>query len=449
MEQQAKNYDIKVPKGTRDHEPADMFIREETFATITKCFKRHGAVPIDTPVFELKDVLTDKYGEDSKLIFELADQGEGEKLALRYDLTVPFARYVATHGLKNMKRYHIGKVYRRDEPYMTRGRYREFYQCDYDIAGTYDPMLPDADCLKLVCETLTELKVGEFSVRLSHRKILDGIFEVCEVPENLYRTISSAVDKLDKKTFAEVKEEMIQKGVTASVADKIGTYVKLAGSPLEVLAKLKEDSIMSNKSAAMGVNDLQLLFSYLGDMKCLRFISFDLSLARGLDYYTGVIFEAIHLSKDAEGIGSILGGGRYDDLVGKFSSQKVPSVGFSVGVERILAEKKKRLLVQQVSPTRVFVAAVHVPVGERLKVCCELWDADIATEFTYENDPRIAKQYEKANNLNIPWVITIGEDELAKNIISIKNMVTGQQEVVKRKELGFAMKSLLRRENKN
>jgi len=426
-----------------------MFIREETFHTIIQCFKRHGALPIDTPVFELKDVLTDKYGEDSKLIYDLADQGEGEKLALRYDLTVPFARYVATHGLKHMKRYHLGKVYRRDEPYMTKGRYREFWQCDYDIAGTYDPMLPDADCLKLASEVLTELDVGKFTIRLSHRKILDGIFEISKVPESLFRPISSAVDKLDKKTWEEVKEEMIQKGITGPVADKIGTYVLTSGSPKEVLAKLKIDKeLTSNQSAKKGIDDLALLFSYLEVMEGLQFISFDLSLARGLDYYTGVIFEAIHLSEEAKGIGSILGGGRYDDLVGKFSSHQVPSVGFSVGIERILAEKKKQKTVQETC-TKILVAGVGVPVEERLKLCCELWQANIPTEFVYEVEPRVAKQFEKANSSAIPWVLTIGEEELSQGKVSIKNMITGQQEIVKRGELIGTMKILMKMKKKD
>jgi len=443
------SFEVKVPKGTRDHDPADMFVREETFATIVRCFKLHGAVPIDTPVFELKDVLTNKYGEDSKLIYELADQGEGEKLALRYDLTVPFARYVATHGLKQMKRYHIGKVYRRDEPYMTKGRFREFFQCDYDIAGSYDPMLPDADCLKLACEILEELNVGKFVIRLSHRKILDGIFEISEVPESLFRPISSAVDKLDKKAWDEVKEEMIQKGISEKVADRVGTYVKLSGSPIETLEKIKGDKdLMSNPSAVLGIKELGLLFSYLEAMNCLQFISFDLSLARGLDYYTGVIFEAIHLSEDAKGIGSILGGGRYDDLVGKFSSHQVPSVGFSVGIERILAEKKKRQTTVKETATRVLVAGVRVSATERLKLCCELWRSNIPTEFVYEEDPRIAKQFEKANNSNIPWVVTIGEAELQQNLVSIKNMETGEQETVMRSEMVLTLRALLKKKSK-
>ena len=183
-------------------------------------FKRHGAETIDTPIFELKEVLTGKYGEDSKLIYDLKDQG-GEILSLRYDLTVPFARYVAMNKIAQIKRYHIGKVYRRDNPSISRGRYREFYQCvskkalivnvilsqddtaqysfqDFDIAGAYDAMIPDAECVKIVKEILESLEVGKFVVKVNHRQILDGIFEVCGVSSDMFRTICSSVDKLDK-----------------------------------------------------------------------------------------------------------------------------------------------------------------------------------------------------------------------------------------------------------
>ncbi|NIG61851.1 histidine--tRNA ligase, cytoplasmic isoform X1 [Pontoporia blainvillei] len=181
-----------------------MAVREKVFDVIISCFKRHGAEVIDTPVFELKETLTGKYGEDSKLIYDLKDQG-GELLSLRYDLTVPFARYLAMNKLTNIKRYHIAKVYRRDNPAMTRGRYREFYQCvsmgagwDFDIAGQFDPMIPDAECLKIMCEILSSLQIGDFLVKVNDRRILDGTFAVCGVPDSKFRTICSSVDKLDK-----------------------------------------------------------------------------------------------------------------------------------------------------------------------------------------------------------------------------------------------------------
>mmetsp|Transcript_5824 Transcript_5824/g.24509 ORF Transcript_5824/g.24509 Transcript_5824/m.24509 type:complete len:222 (-) Transcript_5824:1990-2655(-) len=196
----------KVPKGTRDFDPQEMAIRERAFSIVTSVFKRHGAVAIDTPVFELKDILVDQYGEDSKLIYDIADQG-GEILSLRYDLTVPFARYLASHRITNMKRYHISRVYRRDQPSIERGRFREFYQCDLDIAGEYPSMVPDSEILKVLIELLQELssvsefhrrRLGNYVVKISNRKILDGVFKVCGVEEKDLRPISSSIDKLDK-----------------------------------------------------------------------------------------------------------------------------------------------------------------------------------------------------------------------------------------------------------
>merc|ERR1719189_3112305 len=195
---------LKTAKGARDFQPEQMAIREKVLNKIINVFKRHDAETIDTPVFELKEVLTGKYGEDSKLIYDLKDQG-GEILSLRYDLTVPFARYVAMNGLVNVRRYQIAKVYRRDNPSMSRGRYREFYQCDFDIAGQYDLMLPDAECILIVKEILSKLQLGDFVIKVNHRKILDGIFELCGVPSAMFRTICSAVDKLDKATHSAKK----------------------------------------------------------------------------------------------------------------------------------------------------------------------------------------------------------------------------------------------------
>lgn len=187
----------KVPKGTRDMLPVQMTIRNKAMTTIKQVFLRHGAVEIDTPVFELRETLTGKYGEDSKLIYDLQDQG-GELLSLRYDLTVPFARYLAMKNIQNIKRFHIAKVYRRDQPAMNKGRYREFYQCDFDIAGAYGAMVPDAEALNVMSEILTLLNIGKFEIKLNHRKLLDAMVELSGSPKEKFKPICSAIDKLDK-----------------------------------------------------------------------------------------------------------------------------------------------------------------------------------------------------------------------------------------------------------
>jgi hypothetical protein len=187
----------KIPKGTRDFTPLQTSIRKKAFQIITDVFLKHGAVEIDTPVFELKETLTGKYGEDSKLIYDLQDQG-GELLSLRYDLTVPFARYLAIKNISNIKRYHIAKVYRRDNPVMSKGRFREFYQCDFDIAGNYDVMLPDAEVVKVIDEILRNLKIGPFVIKVNNRKLLDAMVELSGAPKQKFKQICSAIDKLDK-----------------------------------------------------------------------------------------------------------------------------------------------------------------------------------------------------------------------------------------------------------
>merc|ERR1712223_545272 len=315
---------LKTAKGTRDFQPEQMAVRENVLKKIVKVFKVHGAVTIDTPVFELKEVLTGKYGEDSKLIYDLRDQG-GEILALRYDLTVPFARYVAMNKVEKIKRYQIAKVYRRDQPSISRGRYREFYQCDFDIAGSYDPMVADAECVKIVKDILNSMDVGKFAIKVNHRQILDGIFEVCGVAPDMFRTICSSVDKLDKSPWEEVKKEMVEeKNLDSAIADKIGQYVKRSGGQDLIDELLASELGQKSKSAKAGLEDMKLFLNYSDIFGCADVVSFDLSLARGLDYYTGIIYEAVLTddNKDDKGeeirVGSVAGGGRYDKLVGMF-----------------------------------------------------------------------------------------------------------------------------------
>lgn len=232
--------------------------------TLSAVFERHGGQELDTPVFELKEILSGKYGEESKLIYDLQDQG-GELCSLRYDLTVPFARWLAMNSnYSQVSRYQIAKVYRRDQPAISRGRYREFYQCEFDIAGEYEPMTPDAETLLIIVEAFEALQM-EITIKINHRRILDGIFTVAGVPENRIRAISSAVDKLDKLPWSAVKQEMVeQKGLSESVADQIGQSVQSCGTFAEILCLLKADGRMAaNEDVKFGIEDMTLLFSYL------------------------------------------------------------------------------------------------------------------------------------------------------------------------------------------
>uniref|UniRef100_A0AAF6Z639 Histidine--tRNA ligase, cytoplasmic n=1 Tax=Bos taurus TaxID=9913 RepID=A0AAF6Z639_BOVIN len=403
---------LKTPKGTRDYSPRQMAVREKVFDVIISCFKRHGAEVIDTPVFELKETLTGKYGEDSKLIYDLKDQG-GELLSLRYDLTVPFARYLAMNKLTNIKRYHIAKVYRRDNPAMTRGRYREFYQCVND------------------------------------RRILDGMFAICGVPDSKFRTICSSVDKLDKVSWEEVKNEMVgEKGLAPEVADRIGDYVQQHGGVSLVEQLLQDPKLSQNKQALEGLGDLKLLFEYLTLFGIADKISFDLSLARGLDYYTGVIYEAVLLQPPARageeplGVGSVAAGGRYDGLVGMFDpkGRKVPCVGLSIGVERIFSIVEQRLeaLEEKVrtTETQVLVASAQKKLlEERLKLISELWDAGIKAELLYKKNPKLLNQLQYCEETGIPLVAIIGEQELKDGVIKLRSVASREEVDVRREDL--------------
>ncbi|XP_012278238.1 histidine--tRNA ligase, cytoplasmic isoform X2 [Orussus abietinus] len=432
---------LKTPKGTRDYNPEQMALRLGVLDKIVTVFKRHGAETIDTPIFELKEVLTGKYGEDSKLIYDLKDQG-GEILALRYDLTVPFARYLAMNKITNIKRYHIAKVYRRDNPAMTKGRYREFYQCDFDIAGQYDLMIPDAECLRIVSEALNSLDLGPYLIKMNHRCLLDGIFAACGVPHDKFRTICSSVDKLDKSPWEEVRKEMVEeKQLDATVADRIGTYVSKQGS-VELVSELRKDDIlMKQKSAIQGLEAMELLFKYCDLYKVTNKVIFDLSLARGLDYYTGVIYEAV-LTGDDVGVGSVAGGGRYDNLVGMFDPKKktVPCVGVSIGVERIFSVLESKLenkgLKTRTAEVQVFIASAQKNLHEeRMRILVDLWEGGLKAEQSFKKNPKILGQLQHCEDNGIPLAVIIGESELARGEVTLREVKSRVEKAVPRARL--------------
>ncbi|CAH8498641.1 unnamed protein product [Schistosoma turkestanicum] len=492
-------YNLKVPKGTRDRDPLQMTILEGVFNTIIQCFKRHDAVTIDTPVFELKEVLSGKYGEESKLIYDLQDQG-GEALSLRYDLTVPFARYVAMHKIKSIKRYQIGKVYRRDQPAMTRGRYREFYQCDFDIAGDYGLMLADVECLRIIYEVLSELDLGDFVIKVNHRRLLDGLFLACDVPSDKFVSACSSIDKLDKIPWEDVRRELCEdKGLSTEAADKIGTYVQLVGG-MDLVERLELDEHLNNQlSAKTALQEMRLLLNYCKALGIQERISFDLSLARGLDYYTGVIYEAVLkgftynpscpnkeltdsnendlnssvkksskknkkskeqseedesiASGESMAVGSVAGGGRYDGLVGMFDSSgtQVPCVGFSFGIERLLAIKEaltnssdKSKCSLRSTETEVMVAGAHKGlIMQRLQCCQILWNAKIKATMSHKNHPKLLDQLQYCESTGIPLAVVLGESELARNTVKLRDIQSREEYEVLYTDLVNKIKELL------
>ncbi|KAF4451061.1 histidine--tRNA ligase mitochondrial [Fusarium albosuccineum] len=420
---------LKTPKGTRDWVGQDLLLRDHIFQTITNVFKRHGGIPLDTPVFELRDILAEKYGEDSRLIYNLEDQG-GELASLRYDLTVPFARWLAMHSnVKQIKRYQIAKVYRRDQPAIARGRLREFYQCDFDIAGVYDPMIADAEILRVIVEVFRALQL-KIRIKVNHRRILDGLFAVCGVSPDKLRPVSSAVDKLDKAPWATVRSELVEeKGISEETADRIGEYVGRNGGMRDMLKVLTADEgLCANSDVQAGLGDMRLLASYLEAMGIPDVVSFDLALARGLDYYSGLIYEVIPNDANVPAqVGSIAAGGRYDNLVGMYGKSTIPCVGLSFGVDRIFTILDSRRTKGNSELTReidVYVMAVGGKefdglLAERMAVATQLWDAGIRAEFAAKVKPKLLQQFNAAGET--PLAVILGQDELAAGQVRLKD----------------------------
>lgn len=333
-----------------------------------------------------------------------------------------------------VSRYQIAKVYRRDQPVISRGRYREFYQCDFDIAGEYESMIADAEILLIIVEAFEALQM-DITVKINHRRILDGMFAVAGVPENKIRSISSAVDKLDKLPWDQVKQEMVeQKGLPESAADQIGQFVQNRGTLNEILDRLKADErLISNKDVKAGIDDMSLLLSYLEAYNIADRVSFDLSLARGLDYYTGVIFEVItsvpnsnDTGKEKEPqVGSIAAGGRYDNLVGMYCDRNIPCVGISFGVERIYTilnarrpKKNGETAMAQELDVYVVAAGGGGFLLERMAICGQLTKAGIKAGFLRKAKPSLRSQFNAAKK--VPLTVILGPEELAAGNVMLK-----------------------------
>uniref|UniRef100_UPI003AB09D16 histidine--tRNA ligase isoform X6 n=1 Tax=Centroberyx gerrardi TaxID=166262 RepID=UPI003AB09D16 len=331
---------------------------------------------------------------------------------------------------------------------------------DFDIAGQYDPMIPDAECLKIVHEILSELDLGEFRIKVNDRRILDGMFAVCGVPDDKFRTICSTVDKLDKMSWEDVKNEMVkEKGLSEEAADQIGEYVSMQGG-MDLAERLLQDQKMSqSKQACAGLTDMKLLFSYLQLFQVTDKVVFDLSLARGLDYYTGIIYEAVltqagvvpaPVSSEAQNgaaeesvsVGSVAGGGRYDGLVGMFDpkGRKVPCVGVSIGIERVFSimEQKAEASAEKVRTTEVQVMVASAQknlLEERLKLTSELWNGGIKAEVMYKKNPKLLSQLQHCEDSGIPLVAILGEQELKDGVVKLRTVATREEVDVSRADL--------------
>lgn len=433
-----------IPKGTRDFAPLQMVRRNYIFDTIKSVFQLYGYQPIETPSMELLSTLLGKYGEEGdKLLFRVLNSGDflsgyeskspqpsasdllphiAEK-GLRYDLTVPFARFVVQY--RNditfpFKRYQIQPVWRADRP--QKGRYREFYQCDVDVVGS-NSLLNEAELVQIVNEVFSRLGINVL-VKINNRKILAGIANYIGFPQHLTE-ITIAIDKLDKIGVENVNKELAERGLTPLAIEKLQPVLFMQGSSADKL-QLLEKLIGDDETGAKGIAEVKTLFEYLNRMNLDLSCELDLTLARGLNYYTGAIFEV--KARDVQ-MGSICGGGRYDDLTGIFGMPGVSGVGISFGADRIydvLTELDKFPQSATVSTRVLFVNFGPEEEKYCLPMLTQLRKNQISCEIYPEAD-KLKKQMKYADQKGIPFVVIAGESELQNNTVVLKNMQSGEQ----------------------
>ncbi|MEM7371338.1 MAG: histidine--tRNA ligase [Bacteroidota bacterium] len=432
-----------IPKGTRDFIPEVTLRRQFIFQTISTVFRKHGYVPIETPAMEKLSVLTGKYGEEGdKLIFKILNNGDflrkakdlddSQKLsfqisekALRYDLTVPFARFVVMnqHMLTfPFKRYQIQPVWRGDRP--GKGRYREFFQCDADVVGS-DSLLFEAEFISMYDEALSTLGLTDFRILLNNRKILSGYAEVVGQPDKL-KDICIAIDKLDKIGQEGVMEELIQRGLSKGQASRLFELTAYEGSNEEKLEFLEKE-FQNSPNGVTGVREIREILEILRSFPLQHAkVELDLSLARGLDYYTGAIFE---VKAEGVSIGSIASGGRYADLTGIFGMPGVSGVGISFGADRIYVVMEELGLFKEIKTNGVEVMLINFGKDTQQANLQALWQlrrAGIAAEL-YPEAAKMKKQFSYANKNQIPYILLIGADEVESGTYQLKNMRTGEQ----------------------
>ena len=447
-----------IPKGTRDFSPIEMARRNFIFDTIKGVFQLYGFQQIETPAMENLSTLMGKYGEEGdKLLFKILNSGDflsavdphelaqltSSKLTtkisekgLRYDLTVPFARYIVQNQndiVFPFRRYQIQPVWRADRP--QKGRYREFYQCDVDIIGS-DSLLNEVELIQIVDHVYRNLGL-EVVLKINNRKILAGIAATIGEADRII-DITVAIDKLDKMGLAKVNEELIQKGVSQQAIEKLQPILNLSGDNNEKLNQI-EKVIAKSEIGMKGIQEMRTIFNYLEAMELQSEVELDLTLARGLNYYTGAIFEV--KSKQME-IGSITGGGRYDDLTGIFGLPGVSGVGISFGADRIYDVMFNLDLfpADAISASRVmFVNFGPLEEAYCLPVLALLRKEGISSEI-YPDSDKMKKQLNYANRKGIKFVALVGDAEIQEQLIKLKNMETGEQRLVNHRELITVLK---------
>ena len=408
-----KTIEPKALKGFRDFLPEQMAIRQKVFGIVKNVFESYGFEPIETPALEYAEILLEKSGEEAnKLIYRFKDQGNRD-VALRYDLTVPLSRVIAQYPdiLKPFKRYQIQPVWRADRP--QKGRYREFTQCDIDIIGSKLP-LADAEIIAIIYAVLKKIGFEKFIIRINSRQILFSIMQNAGVSQNKILSVIQSIDKLDKVSFEEVKQELITKDIKPEIIEKIFQLIK----------KAKPDLFLQQ---------VLLLVKKLGVPE--NFFRFDSILARGLDYYTGPIYEAI---VEEPKIGSIAGGGRYDKLIGMFTEKDIPACGTTIGIDRIIDVIKELNLWPEFSSTATQVLITlfdKSSLDQSMEISQMLRSENINTEIYLDFEIRLEKQLKYADKKGIHFAIIFGPKEIQKNTVILKNLKTRTQKEIQRSNL--------------
>lgn len=445
-----------IPKGTRDFGPAEMAGRNYIFDTIRSVFKKYGFNPLETPSMENLSTLLGKYGDEGdKLLFKILNSGDAfadvepsqlqnsnalslrvcEK-GLRYDLTVPFARYVVQH--RNdlafpFKRYQIQPVWRADRP--QKGRYREFCQCDVDVIGS-NSLLNELELVQITDEVFAKLGVN-VCIKINNRKVLSGLSQIIGHPDKLV-DLTVAIDKIDKIGLDAVKAELAERGIDEKGISIIEPVLLLQGSTAEKLAAMKK-ILAPSQVGTQGVQELEELFGYIATAGIRQDVEIDLSLARGLNYYTGAIFEV--KAKDFA-IGSICGGGRYDDLTGIFGLPDMSGVGISFGADRIydVLEGLNKFPKDAIEGTKVLFSNMgSAEVAYLLPIVASLRAQGINCEI-YPDASKLKKQFDYADKKGIPYFIIAGEQEIEGGIVNLKNLATGEQKTLKKEEIAAALR---------
>lgn len=431
-----------IPKGTRDFSPAEMMRRTYIFETIKSVFRTYGFAPLETPAMENLSTLLGKYGDEGdKLLFKILNSGDyaaglddgqlrtASKICekgLRYDLTVPFARYIVQHQSEIVlpfKRYQIQPVWRADRP--QKGRYREFYQCDVDVIGSRS-LINEVELIEIVERVFGKLGIN-VTLKMNNRKILYGIAEAIGHADKMM-DITVAIDKLEKIGIDNVRAELSERGLEQEAIDRLQPILELSGSNSEKLNKL-HDVISCSETGLKGIAEMEEILGYVEALGLNLPIELDLSLARGLNYYTGAIFEVKAMDY---AIGSICGGGRYDDLTGIFGMPDTSGVGISFGADRIYDVMTGLNLFPEEVDFSTKVLFVNLGEQERMaamRIMRTLRDSGIATEI-YPEPAKMKKQMEYANRRSIPYVVIIGSNELQNGQATVKNMRTGEQSAV-------------------